>query len=149
MPWIIGETSFAAIDDEWYGSADRHYPEVNGELDGSLNGEHFNQKSYAQEMLAYVRDCGGSGFSWWEFQELSWGNPTDDGYGLLRHGEAITDYSAIRKPVVDAFENYLDVNGEPPAPNPANAIPPPNYYDPNNFDARFMRKAEMSKYRSP
>lgn len=160
IPWMIGETGFGATYDEiamadaydqqvppvlhpgWSGGA-KTYPVVDGELDITYHGEHSSQKNYAEEMLKMVRDCNGSGASWWEFQELWWTNPLSDpvdingnNYGLLAHGR--TDLSVvnlIKKPVVDVFETYLDPIGQPPAIDPAGAQQPPtNYYNPYLFN---------------
>lgn len=57
-PWIIGETAFNSSDEAC--------------LYNSLWGNDTDQKSYIDQVLPTVRDCGGSGFSWWQFQELHW-----------------------------------------------------------------------------
>ena len=144
IPWMIGETGFGATDDEvgnGYPPGPYHFPDVDGELGGTsfppLNGEYYTQKNYAHDMLKMVRDCNGSGYSWWEYQELWWAAPPNpdingNNYGLLRHGEASDPgkYSILKKPVVDEFENYLDASGQPPAIDPAGGQMPIHYYDP-------------------
>jgi|GEM_PF-847738 len=137
IPWMIGETSFAAIDDEIMCSGGtKHYPEVNGELENPAYGEIFTQKSFAQDISKMVRDCNGSGFSWWQFQEVLWAkecsNLKTNGYGLLRHGEASANYNLFKKPVVEVFEGYLDANGQPPPVDPQGGQIPLSYYDPYN-----------------
>ncbi len=134
IPWMIGETGFAAIDDNRTDPSQSlyHYPTVNGELEVPANGELFTQKSFAQEVLRQSRDCGASGCSFWQFQQAGW-SPINDlkenAYGLLRFGEASTNFSYVKKPVVDAFIGYLDVNGNPPAMNPNGCQPSDIYYN--------------------
>jgi hypothetical protein len=134
IPWMIGETGFAAIDDNRTdpSQSQYHYPTVNGELEIPVNGELFTQKSFAQEVLRQSRDCGASGCSFWQFQQAGW-SPINDlkenGYGLLRFGEASTNYSYVKKPVVDAFIGYLDANGNPPPINPNGCVASAAYYN--------------------
>lgn len=57
-PWIIGETGFSATDESC--------------LANVIWGDESDQENYLTEILPAVRDCGGSGFSWWLFQEIHW-----------------------------------------------------------------------------
>ena len=57
-PWIVGETGFAASDESC--------------LIPYLDGDNAAQLSFMQAILLGVRDCGGSGFSIWEFQDKHW-----------------------------------------------------------------------------
>lgn len=119
-PWIIGETGFSAYDD-WYNDSTwlPHYaapPLTNGNL--------TQQATFAQKSLSLVRSCGGSGYSWWNFQENWWGIPMEDGYGLFRHGD-IND-PATKKPVADVFDTI---------PSPQSWSYPNYYYDPYNWDS--------------
>lgn len=157
MPWMIGETGFGATDDEigWLDTINHGWPHewdcgylgfpyVNGELENAINGETYTQTTYADSLLKWVRDCGGSGFTMWDFQEIwgtnpyGWIPPDVNGncHGILRHGEAITGTAdiggTIFKPVVDVFRDYLDSNGKPPAVDNAGGQMPGNYYNPFN-----------------
>lgn len=163
LPWVIGECGFGATDDAigredttgWpfsWGCGQLHYPLVNGELETPLNGETYTQTTFAETILAMVRDCGGSGFTMWDFQEcwaanpygIPLGNPdvNGDALGLLRHGSAnnpsqLSDIGLpIDKPVVSVFRNYLDANGQPPAIDITGGQPPTNYFDPYNHPTR-------------
>ena len=105
----------------------------------AMNCEQYTKKNFAEEMLKMVRDCGGAGFSMWEFQEFSWNSPSDpnydeSAYGLLQHGLTWPYSAIVKKPVVDVFENYLDANGQQPPIDPAGVPFPDYYYDPYNAD---------------
>jgi hypothetical protein len=119
IPWIIGETGYRAQDDYYYDKNNWvpqpvYYPNVHGNL--------LQQKKYADTTLQYVRNCHGSGYAWWNYQE-NWWSITEDGYGLLRHGDISTPN--IEKDVVDAFKDYAN---PPPAPQPYSI--PDTYYQP-------------------
>jgi len=55
-PWIIGETGFLASEFTCFSAPT---------IDGTLQ----NQKEYVEQVLVALRDCGASGFSWWEFMD--------------------------------------------------------------------------------
>ena len=104
-PWMPGETSFSAINDH------RWLPPYIRSPDGTLQ----QQADYAQFMQDAVLSYGGSGLTWWIYQE-NWWDIWQDGYGLL-------DHSNNDKPAVDKFRNYHREN-----------LPPLlNYYNPMNF----------------
>jgi hypothetical protein len=127
-PWIIGEIGFMANGIDHYPTTPASAVNVWGELEIPIAGELYTQRNFASTLLKWVRDCGGSGFSWWEFQDVSWAT-----FGLLKKGgEAFTSFSSLRKPVVSEFENYFDLNGQPPPAIPADAIRPSLYYDMSN-----------------
>jgi hypothetical protein len=175
MPWMIGETGFGATDDnlgktadpihdgwpwEWdcgdlhYPTDYEHQPKIDGELETAINGEYYTQVTFAQDVLKMVRDCGGSGFTMWDFQEISGATTADietngiypdvngDCHGLLRHGNPSNKFaddgvSPIEKPVVNlVFLNYLDENGQPPAVDPNGVQPPSNWDNPYNHPTR-------------
>ena len=124
MPWMIGETGFAAIDDWWFGT--NVYPNTDGTI--------AEQKLYAEQTLDWVRQSQASGYSWWNYQENWWGSYKEDGYGLLRHDD-ITNPNffggrPVEKDVVAAFTNYTATNGNLVAPK--TIAKPANYYDPYN-----------------
>lgn len=58
-PWIIGETGFTSAPDACINN--------NGE---ATNGTYAQQEDFVSALLPAIRDCGGSGFSWWCFQDL-------------------------------------------------------------------------------
>ena len=70
-PWMIGETGLSADND-------------------SITYEQ--QRLFMKELYQYVRNCGGSGFGWWEFQDLVPTDHYESKYtGLLNHqGETKT-----------------------------------------------------------
>jgi hypothetical protein len=58
-PWILGETGFASAPDACINN--------NGE---ATQGTYAQQADFAAAVMTAIRDCGGSGFSWWCFQDL-------------------------------------------------------------------------------
>jgi hypothetical protein len=69
-PWMIGETSLPAEND-------------------SISYEE--QAVFMRDLYRYVRDCGGAGFGWWDFQEATAGNFEAKYAGILNHeGTATT-----------------------------------------------------------
>ncbi|MBL7915598.1 MAG: T9SS type A sorting domain-containing protein [Bacteroidia bacterium] len=74
VPWIIGEISLSADD-------------INAPLQGIIaEGTELQQIDYANYSLDAACNCGGSGYSWWHFQDachMSLNTPSS-WYGLLR-----------------------------------------------------------------
>lgn len=100
VPWIIGEIGFAAS--------------VNLPVSPPLtnqNGAHGNltdQANFAQLVLDATCNSGGSGFSWWYFQD-GWyfdKSPHEAHWGMLERGYATGDPIA-EKPIVTTFKNYI------------------------------------------
>ncbi|WP_341904741.1 T9SS type A sorting domain-containing protein [Fluviicola taffensis] len=70
IPWVIGETGFSASDD----------PNLPG------MGTLAFQKTFAKTTMEMVRDCGGAGYSWWQYADIGWGAP-NSAFGIIdRHG---------------------------------------------------------------
>lgn len=127
MPWIVGETSFSASNNAVSPYNVRPY----------TNGNEAEQADFTETSLNIARNAGGSGYSWWLFQDVSWYPPTDPGYylnwyGLMRHADPVGGVynAADEKPAVDVIRNYLDVNGNPPPITPVTATN--SYYNPYN-----------------
>lgn len=108
MPWIIGETGFTA-------QTGLNYPNVDGSL--------ANQLSYAENSLLAVKKYGGSGYSWWQYQNVYWGDPHQDYFGLLDYGETSP---SLERPVASAFQNF---NKDTVV---STGSMPDNFYDPDN-----------------
>ncbi|MCW5920179.1 MAG: T9SS type A sorting domain-containing protein [Bacteroidetes bacterium] len=93
-PWIIGETGF---------TASNFHTIAEG-----LYGTVADQDIFAQQTLEAVCNCGGSGYSWWAYQDTHWPNPNFPGgefFGLLER-----DYvpsAAAEKDAVTTFRNYV------------------------------------------
>jgi hypothetical protein len=147
MPWIIGETAFSASD----ATSPPHTgpaspPEVYQQYHQwpYMEGTEEDQRAFAEWSLALTRQCGGSGWSWWYFQEYLWwdyylpmGHPDGPAYsheGLMRGiyyamlhpGDSNADW--YEKPAVDEVRNYV------PAPMPEYpGAQPANYYNWNNL----------------
>lgn len=70
IPWIIGETSFSADDDntcivpQWLDAKPEHhmYP--------YMQGDEEEQKQYIITTLDATRNSGGAGYSWWIYQNM-------------------------------------------------------------------------------
>ncbi len=63
-PWMIGETSLPADND-------------------SISYE--DQKQFLTEIYQRVIDCGGIGFGWWAFQDVTWGAFGHDHTSIINH----------------------------------------------------------------
>lgn len=95
-PWIVGETGF---------TASNFHTIAQG-----LNGTVSDQQNYAQQTLDATCNCGGSGYSWWAYQDGYWADPNCPGcefYGLLERGYAPS--STAEKDAVTNFRNYSPV----------------------------------------
>lgn len=97
LPWIIGETGFPA-------SNDNEIPSGWGSLQ--------DQRGFAKATLEMVRDCGGSGYSWWQYSDVEW----EPGFGLIHRNN-------ILKPA------NLEFNTFDPNIQGGSCITPPNYYN--------------------
>jgi len=96
VPWMIGETGFAASGNPKPGS----------------HGTLTDQKNYADFFLEATCNCGGSGFSWWVYQDAT-GNDGSDFWGLLERSQI--PGPAAEKPAVSSFRNYIpQVTGQCP-----------------------------------
>ncbi|MEB2342743.1 MAG: T9SS type A sorting domain-containing protein [Flavobacteriia bacterium] len=143
MPWIIGEIGYSANDDEepphtGIGPQYHQYP--------YMDGTEAEQADFVQWSLGLTRQYGGSGWSWWYFQEFRWWdyyypNNTSDAIGpAYKHGDLMHGiYYALLKPG-DANNDYYDklavpvVQNYSPAPMPETPAPPPaNYYNWDNL----------------
>lgn len=99
MPWIIGETGYMASE---------HFGISEG-LDGTLN----DLNNYIEFVLNGCYRCGGSGFSWWEFQDgYNWPPNTSsfrgNFFGLFDRG-MIPGAASEKMP---ATQTFRDFNGE-------------------------------------
>ncbi|MBQ1654355.1 MAG: hypothetical protein II060_11255 [Bacteroidales bacterium] len=105
-PWMIGETALPADND-------------------SITYEA--QRSFMKEAYEYVRDCGGAGFGWWEFQECVDTHFEAQYTGLMNH-EGITKTSSGKeivgtlKPAVQEIHNFASYKPQEPKR-------PVNYYN--------------------
>jgi len=111
MPFIIGETGFAAQDT------------ILSSATGT-DGDTLQQRQYAEITQRITRNCLGSGYSWWKYQDSYWGDDEFEDYlGLLRRGICNPPCDSLEKPVVKAFMNF-----DPNFP-PGTCTPPDNYFN--------------------
>ena len=102
LPWMIGETGFGA--------------NANGP---GGQGTVSQQRQFAKETMEMTRDCGGSGYSWWMYKDVYWGDPyMGDFFGVL-------DHQNVAKPVSVEFGVFN------PNINTGGCITPSNYYNMN------------------
>jgi hypothetical protein len=113
MPFLIGETGFSA--------------QENIQPDSGTHEDTSEQRQYAEITLQQTRDCFGSGYSWWKYQNADWGSVYENNFGLLNDGFCTPRCYNLEKPVVKAFENF---NASAP---PNTCYPPTNYFDPWNY----------------
>ena len=92
VPWIVGETGFTASASHGIASG--------------LNGTLADQGDYVQYTLDAICNCGGSGFSWWQYQDVWWGTPKEDFLGLLERANTPKP-SAEKQPAVNHIRNYV------------------------------------------
>ena len=83
IPWIIGETGFSATAST-----------ITTDAIGTLS----DMGNYASYTLDAVCNCGGQGYSWWEFQDAA--------SGVLQSGMNPSS-SSEKQPIVDNFRNYI------------------------------------------
>jgi len=91
IPWIIGETGFVA----------NHSSIISPGLNGTLN----DQGDYVTYSLNATCNCGGSGYSWWQYQDVYWGDPGQDFIGLLKRAH-VPSPAAEKQPAVNIFRYY-------------------------------------------
>jgi len=99
VPWIVGETGFTAS--AFWG------------VDKGLNGTLADMGNFVTYSLNATCNCGGSGYSWWQYKDVRWYNDTttskfgNNFYGLLARTEVgqIPD-PFVEKPIVNLFRNY-------------------------------------------
>jgi hypothetical protein len=120
-PWMLGETAIPADDD---------------------SVKYSTQKNFALKTLQQTIDCGGIGYSWWQFKDVNWQAFHASYMGIVNQkGETISKRNNICingtvKPVAEAFKQF-DSNKK----NAEGALLP-NYYNytPNNA---FMLKGKL------
>ncbi len=106
-PWIIGETGFPADDDSI---------------------PYTRQLSFARKTLKQVYNCGGSGYSWWQYKDVDWKVFYPNYLGVMsREGETVTKkgnlVSGKPKPITEAFREFEN-NGIKDS-----CVCMPNYYN--------------------
>lgn len=105
-PWIIGETAIGADND---------------------SVTYQQQEIFAEKTLTQAYDCGAIGYSWWQYQDVGWGNYSNKFMGVVnQQGKTKVNnfyvYGTV-KPVVEAFKHF---NPKAPKEEPVFL---PNYYN--------------------
>src|SRR6185436_3769468 len=117
IPWIIGETGISAR------------PEPDPEGNPSCDYESFaNQQTQFHQTLLKTRDCGGQGYSWWDYHDVFYDNlcaGSGNFFGLI--GRTLNSNKQLTF-VTNEFTNFnpitIDFN---------NCPFPSNYYNPFNY----------------
>lgn len=97
-PWIIGETA---------------YPATTLNVQKGNNGSIEKQTKFFEESYKFCLDCGGQGYSWWQYHDVSW----SPDYGLLDSFHMLKPFGNL----VKDFHNYT--------PNFQNCRAPQNYWN--------------------
>ena len=124
-PWMIGETALPADDD-------------------SIT--YDDQRKFMKEAYEYVRDCGGAGFGWWEFQECVNTHFEAQYTGLMNH-EGYTE-TASGKRIIGTLKPAVQEIAEFSKYKPRKAERPVNYFNMigyNNIQIRGMVVDEATK----
>ncbi|MDR1793673.1 MAG: glycoside hydrolase family 5 protein [Bacteroidales bacterium] len=106
-PWMIGETALPADNDSIL---------------------YSDQKAFLRDVFRYVKDCGGAGLGWWEFQETVHAHFEANYTGLLNHQGVThtkdTQYTIFGtvKPVAEEIAAFADYIPQP-------KTLPVNYYN--------------------
>ena len=118
VPWIVGETGFRA---SAFSSA---------EMDGTLD----DMGEFAIHSLNSTCNCGGSGYSWWQYQDLDWGVWGGAYSGLLEHG--YIPPAAEKQPAVNYFRSYTpQITGSCPVEYSPTVDETKLYYNPYRHTA--------------
>ena len=105
-PWMIGETALPADDD-------------------SIT--YDDQRKFMKEAYEYVRDCGGFGFGWWEFQECVNTHFEAMYTGLMNH-EGVTRTSS-GKEIIGTMKPVVQEISKLSSYKPKEPERPVNYYN--------------------
>lgn len=116
-PWMIGETSLPADNDS-----------ISYDL----------QRQFMREVYHYVRDCGGIGMGWWEFQEVPY--TTFEGqYTALLNARGFThtkdgnyEIFGTVKPAVEEIAHFAEYQAQ-------SKVRPVNYYNMMGYNNYLIR----------
>lgn len=104
IPWIIGETGLAA---------------------DNIEVSYSEQTDFARETMKKTAECGGQGYSWWQYGEVHWGSYQQDHLGLVNHSgtTATSDpnltIEGTPKPAMNEFSKYTTYTAQS-CPQPEN-----------------------------
>jgi len=110
-PWIIGETSLPADND---------------------SVSYVEQINFAAKTLNQTYNCGGIGYSWWQFKDVNWQDFHSSYMGMVsRTGTLVapngTKQEGTPKPLQDVFINFI------PGRDSGSCICLDNYYNDPEF----------------
>lgn len=127
-PWIIGETSLPADND---------------------SVSYAEQLDFARKTLRQTVNCGGVGYSWWQFKDVKWGRFHADYMGVVNRAgwtEVGRDFPPVEgtvKPVAEAFSEFHtgDVLGP--------CVHLPNYYNFSSLHTARLTGRVVDQGRNP
>ncbi|MDP1621267.1 MAG: cellulase family glycosylhydrolase [Bacteroidales bacterium] len=154
IPWIVGEFGFAGTDNAFPPFNVSPYTDSLYSHRPYIWGTTAEQYAFVDTALKLFRNCGASGISWWQYQDLyhnqnpatmALGDYKEAFFGLLNPGRwnPATGFSAFRKPVADLFLAYDPE--EPPGSFPQQSS---LYYNPYNFDSTDVNTRSGTVYNS-
>ena len=110
-PWVIGETGYSGTS-------------LLQEQNTSV-GSDLQQLNFVNHYLQKSKDCNCSGYSWWQYQELDWGNdyPRERYFGLINRYP-----NENKKLAANSFLNYNNLSN-----NLINCTKPGAYYNAEAF----------------
>ncbi len=121
LPWMLGETGFKASTIPMQDPQTMQFIQN----DGSMT----DQQSYAIQTLDMVRDCGGIGYSWWEFKDDYWtGGPL-----------SLIDANNNPKPLLESAFMQFQANQ-----NSNSCTFPPTFYNVDNTALPFITTMQIS-----
>lgn len=132
VPWLMGETGFTA-------SNTVSLPQF---CSGCSMGSVSDQQYFATSSLAEVFNCGGIGYSWWNFQDGAWFPDNDYGlrhFGLLEFG--FTPGTGGVKPAALIFSNGIPSLGSCGSDYTPYFDISKVYYDP--FNHKYLNSSEL------
>ncbi len=104
VPWIVGETGFPTTNDpDWFAH----------DMPGDMSTDQVEFAKFTQNAVC---SCGGSGYSWWIYQDVHYVDPpnyVDNYYGLLYRDNA-PSLAAEKDVVNDGFRNFTPTVGPCP-----------------------------------
>jgi hypothetical protein len=115
MPWIIDETGFSGTSQ----------PETSPKT-----GSEADQSSYSTHISTRTLDCGGKGFSWWQFRDINWVASDGDTcyekfFGTYRRW---WNGSNTSKSVSTTFSGFQSIT-----PSSSRCTKPSSYYNMYNY----------------
>ena len=147
IPWIIGETSLSA-EDYYAGIPETAVDDYPQHPPVITTGTELQQSDYARFSVDATRNCGASGYSWWQYQDLCavWGNKSDVWCGLLsmcHQGNQDDEEKLVVDEVFRQFTPYYSSTGACPDDYVADYSLESTFYYPNLYPENSIGKVTL------